>query len=150
MKTYYHVSRDIHNKIEVFVPRIPDSFLVTGNENRKIKRVCVSEHIIECMNAINYYADKDVYDPITETYKPLHVYEFQLDEVEVVPPEEVYKHGVHDAIINKEFWVLKEVSPAKSFIIEPTYLATGDISPIHIAYMDFDVVNEDLNVVDSE
>ncbi|MFF2532380.1 hypothetical protein ACFVS2_26060 [Brevibacillus sp. NPDC058079] len=150
MKTYYHVSREIHKEIQIFVPKIPNSFLVTGNENRCIKRVCVSEHIIECMNAINYYADKDMYDPLSETYKPLRVYKFELDEREVVPPEEVYQQGVHDAIINKECWVLNEVRPTKTFIIQPTYLATGNISPIHIAYMDFEIVDEDLNVVEPE
>lgn len=147
MKTYYHVSRDYKTVIEKFVPCVPSSFLVSGGEDRSVKRVCVSEDFLNCMNAINYYADKDVYDEYTGKYKPLRVYQFELDENEVIPPEEVYKHSVHDALINKECWILKEVVPVTSFIIQPTYLTTGKLSPIHITYMDFDRVDEDLNVI---
>lgn len=145
MKTYYHVSRDIKNIVKTFHPRIPSSFLVGGNENRDIKRVCLAEDFIDCMNAINYLLDSDVYNE-QQGYKLLRVYKFELDEQYIVPSEEVHRY-VYDALINKECWSLREISPSDSFIIQPTYISTGNISPVHISYMDFDRVDEYMNVI---
>jgi hypothetical protein len=139
MKIYYHVSRDIDIEIKVFVPKIPLAKLPA--ENRNIKRVCISEHIMDCMNAINYIRDYDVYNKLEGKYKPLRVYKFELDEKEVMQPANVIQY-VHDALKNNECWSLNEIIPVNSFIIEPTYIATEEMSPIHIAYLDFDLINE--------
>lgn len=145
MKTYYHVSRDIKNEIKEFHPKVPSSFLVGGNENRNIQRVCLAEDFQDCMNAINYLLDRDVYDEETG-YKPIRVYRFELDENEVLHPEEVSCH-VYDALVNKECWSLKPIVPVESFILKPTYIATSNVSPVHIGYMDFDRVDENMDVI---
>ncbi len=99
----------------------------------------LAEDFLGCMNAINYILDGDVYNEETNLYKPLRVYRFILREDEVIHSEELYhQYGVHDAIINKECWSLKEISPVQSFIIVPTYIARASWSPVHIEYMDFE------------
>ncbi|WCK57419.1 hypothetical protein PP175_25465 (plasmid) [Aneurinibacillus sp. Ricciae_BoGa-3] len=138
MKTYYHVSRDIENIIDTFEPKVPESYLIHGHGNSDIKRVCISEDIMDCMNAISYIRDRDVYNEKISLYKPLRVYRFELDEEEIVQPEEVYNYGVYDALNNKECWSLKEIKPVESYIITPTYIATERLNPNRIALLEFE------------
>lgn len=74
-------------------------------------------------------------------YKPVKVYEFELEEDELVHPEDVFEY-VPDAIVHGEFWRLKEIKPVRSFLIKPTYIATSEYSPITVAMLDFDYYYE--------
>lgn len=135
-KKFYHMSRELDKDIEVFIPRIPSSMAI--HEERQTARVCISEHFENCLSSISYVMDG--LDDNGE-YRPLKVYEFELEENELVHPEEVFKH-VPDAIIHREFWSLKEIKPVRSFVIKPTYIATSDRSPITVAMLDFDYADE--------
>lgn len=134
-KKYYHMSRELDKDIDVFTPRIPSSMAI--HEERQTTRVCISEHFENCLSSISY-----VMDGLDENgeYKPIKVYEFELEEDELVHPEKVYKY-VPDAIVHGEFWSLKEIRPIRSFIIKPTYISTSNISPITVAMLDFDIVD---------
>lgn len=123
----YHVSLDIFNNIEKFSPKIPDK--IAKNENNTIPRVCISDSIVNCLNGLLYYENyfrKISMDSETNYFlleegceRILKVYEFEIDEKELVFPNYIFKNNlVSDALENNEYWSLKELEPIHSYCIK--------------------------------
>lgn len=141
----YHVSRNLEH-IDKFVPRIPKSSLPM-TENRDIKRICLSEHIELCLGAISYNMDYDLYDEY-EGYKKLRVYEFEIDEADIIKPEEVSKY-VLDATTTREYWYTKgDLIPDKSYLIQPTFFVNGRTYINMIEMLEYELLDEDGNIIE--
>lgn len=135
-KTYYHVSRDVNNIIEKFTPRTIGASGLPG-EDRTIPRVCLCLDMHSCLNGVYYTHDNDCHRS-NRGYKRVRFYEFELEETDVLPPEQVQKY-VADALKTRECWSLKEIKPTKSYIIKPTWLAQEDKYPFYIVDWNFDL-----------
>lgn len=140
-KTYYHISDQITKDIEKFIPRIPQTVL--PNEDHIINRVCVCKNIIDCFNCV-CYIDNYLKDAILNhsDYKKMRVYEFIIDDNEVLSPENISNY-VPDAIHNKEFWVTHSLKPTNSYVITPSYFQVQN-TPVGIkfSYLEFDIVSD--------
>ena len=120
----YHISRELNKDIKEFIPKVRDSSLGFG-EDREIARICLSDELEKCLGAISYILDKDVYDGETDRFKVVKVYEFDIDDNDVIPPEKTHKY-VPDALLTHEYWYVKgNLKPSRTFFIRPTYYIRG-------------------------
>lgn len=102
-KTLYHVSYD---KIGRFTPRIPQNRC--PGENGAIPRICLSDSIEHCINALPCRAE-----PIRRSMNAgasvgLFVYTFYPEDEETILCPEQISHMVPDALDNHEYWLLAE------------------------------------------
>lgn len=135
---YYHVSWDYKNLINVFVPKVPKSTLPI--EDATIPRVSLCKNIYECLNGIGYlanYSCMDYFKKLDTDYMPIRVYEFDLDDKDILNSKEIVKY-VPDALRTKEIWSIKEIKPIKSYIILPTYFYQEDKFPYDIVDFEFE------------
>lgn len=93
----YHVSYEINNcKKRVFIPRVPSS--IADGENNNIPRICLSDSVSRCIQAIQVIPNKgellSIYTTdINTRYKKL------------ITPNELVRFGyVVDATVNHEYW----------------------------------------------
>lgn len=113
MEILWHVSFD---KVPEgrFMPRIPENRINQGEyiENDTIKRVCFSNSIENCINAMpcGGFAALGLNEMKKRDYSPIfYGYPLFLDgEREVLEPSEVKKY-VYDAEFNKEYWLTSEI-----------------------------------------
>ena len=132
-KKFYHISYETNNTIECFVPRIPNDKML--GENDTIKRVCVSDDLQKCFNAISWQDDLE-----NEEIEIVRVYEFNLDnDADILDNEYLYKNGlVDDSMITNEYWILKEIKPSKVYDIKISCCAFEPIGIIPYNMLDKD------------
>lgn len=116
MATYYHISLDLSHNGN-FSPKVPRDRYTT--EDSYTKRVCVSDSIAGCLNAI---PDGLLF---TEEYHGyFKLFEIETDKLgisnnEIVQPLSLYENnGVYDALLTGEHWILSafNVPKEKQFI----------------------------------
>lgn len=102
----YHLSTDLNEpRVKTFVPRIPD---VNNGEDRTIPRVCLSDNLIGCIQAIVGYSSLVSDRGIFRLYE---IETSKLQETRIVHPETVFsKYGVVDALENREYWYLDSIT----------------------------------------
>lgn len=114
IKTFYHVNLNINGCfIKEFIPRVPNSAL--DYEDKKTKRICLSDRLEGCFDAINLSAAWDPNDNI------IFVHEFYIDDKDpkLIHPEELYENNlVPDAIYSGEHWYLENLKPNKIYKIK--------------------------------
>lgn len=108
-----HVSRN--PKIKRFNTRVPKYRV--ANENAVIRRICGSDKVENCIASFPYRSDLVVSTRVTGKSSYLCVYEFDVEEKDILSPEEVFKAGVPDAIAHSEYWILKNITPSSRKII---------------------------------
>lgn len=111
----YHISKDIALNEKVFIPRVPKLRLI--NENRIIKRVCVSGSIENCISSFPY--KKDIIVQLTKGL-PAYLSVYKVDEQllaseNLMKPDKVIEY-VDDAELKREHWILKEFTRSPSLI----------------------------------
>lgn len=113
MKLYHVTFNTDEPKIKTFIPRIPkwiiDTLEITKNcdENSTIPRICFSSSIETAIQALSEKS-RDL-----KTGASLLVYELEVDKNDplIISPEELFSKGyVIDALENREYWYLKEVT----------------------------------------
>lgn len=105
----YHISIVELKENELnFIPRVPESRMIT--ENDSIKRICFSDDITTCLNAMS-----NIQQVLWKSYtndSNIKLFVYAIDENKLnnnlLNPSEVYKY-VPDALENNEYWVLEEV-----------------------------------------
>lgn len=116
MATYYHVSLDLSHNGN-FSPKVPRDRYTT--EDSYTKRICVSDSIAGCLNAIpdgllfteEYHGYFKLFEINTE--------ELGISDNEIVQPLSLYENnGVYDALLTGEHWILSgfNVPKEKQFI----------------------------------
>lgn len=140
MKLYHVTFNTKEPKIKTFIPRIPqwikDTLEVTHecDENATIPRICFSSSIETAIQAL---AERDRDLKIGAKF---FVYELEVDEndTNLITPKELFTKGyVVDALENKEYWYLKEITlvakeyKVKDFDVEYDF-AWSVIDPIEI------------------
>lgn len=102
----YHLSTDLNEpRVKTFIPRIP---VVNDYEDTTIPRVCLSDNLIGCIQAIVGYSELLSDKGIFRLYE---VETSKLQETRIVHPETVFsKYGVGDALENREYWYLDSVT----------------------------------------
>lgn len=118
--TVYHLSSDINNIIEEFVPRIPyDSPFI--DENKTIPRICVSLNIPGAMTGKPKKVAEQV---LGEVYR---VYEFDIDyphDPDYVGYRTIYENEyVKDALLTKECWLTRRIKPTRTYLIKITKIS---------------------------
>lgn len=108
----YHVSPDIDDIKEIFIPRVPSS--AADDEDKTTPRFCVSTTIAGA------YAGMPKDDRTIDGNCNLRVYVFDTEDYEIIPYEELYEKGlVIDAIYTKEHWILSNmIRPIDSYVIK--------------------------------
>lgn len=129
MKKYYHVSFDIENIIEKFIPKLQNGLL---NEDNITKRVCVADTLEGCLFATPmYHYIKNIDEPYEamlyyrinkETNNGgivVRLYEFEResDEFLIKNEELILNKLVPDAYLSGEAWITKEIKPTNSYLI---------------------------------
>jgi hypothetical protein len=106
MAIYYHISLNLFHNGE-FYPRIPyDRY---SSEDNAMKRVCVSDSVMGCFNAI---PDEQLFTCDHHGYFKL----FEIDtdalgicEKSIIKPLTLYEEkGVFDALLTNEHWILTD------------------------------------------
>ena len=127
---FYHVSIDVFEDIKLFTPRIPSSTM--PREDVDINRICVSTSIEDCLNGIQYFSilreslflsSEDNYSFIDNTNRVVKVYEFEYYKNNIKTPEDI-NHLVPDSIQTNEYWILEDLEPIDSYIINITEIKT--------------------------
>ena len=112
----YHVS---YNRVGRFIPRVPRER--ADHEDDKIPRICFSDSIERCISA------KPSGPTTLEIAKregiPVALYVYSIDtedydRFELLDPVDVCKHGVPDAHITHEWWLLREPYIVSESIVE--------------------------------
>lgn len=101
---FYNITFDLNNRDKVLKPYIPYS--ASDKENRTIKRVCITDSVEHCMQAIAT-GNREVYkgSPFV-----LRVVEIVKSNNQLVYPDKLVSCGyVPDALENKEYWYLKPI-----------------------------------------
>lgn len=113
MKLYHVTFNTDEPKVKTFIPRIPkwitDTLEITKecDENATIPRICFSSSIETAIQALSEKT-RDL-----KTNARILVYELEVDKNDcyLISPEELfYKGYVVDALENREYWYLKEVT----------------------------------------
>lgn len=96
----YNVTFDLKNTNNILTPAIPES---AGNgENKEIKRVCLTDSIEHCFQAIAS-CNREVRKGAKFIIKEVDVEEDEL----LITPDFLFKEGyVPDALENNEYWYL--------------------------------------------
>lgn len=96
----YNVTFDLNNTNNVLTPAIPES---AGNgENKEIKRVCLTDSIEHCFQAIAS-CNREIRKGAKFIIKEVDVEEDEL----LITPDFLFKEGyVPDALENNEYWYL--------------------------------------------
>lgn len=102
-KTLYHVS---YNKIDRFTPRIPQNRC--PGENDSIPRICLSDSIEGCINALPCSAEPIRRAMNADASIGLFVYTFYPEDEETILCPEQISHMVPDALDNHEYWLMAE------------------------------------------
>ncbi len=130
-RVLYHISFDTNNIIYKFEPRIQEEIL--ESENSKMRRICVSDSIENCLSAIprrdeilKDFIIKQVYGNLPKFV----IYEFNKIKVQSnnLLSSSFIKQYVPDAEINNELWIVnQEVIPDKiSFV---SLISFKDVQP---------------------
>lgn len=112
----YHLSFDIEQPLtRTFIPRVPA--ITLDNEDASIPRICCSESVLGCINALPNFDDNlcKTWDDYECSSKAVL---FSFDTDNLVSPEnslltsqDLYSLGlVDDALINQECWILSPVT----------------------------------------
>lgn len=138
---FYHMELAKRDKIETFVPRVPDFCMPC---EAHVERVCVSDSIEGCLSAVAWGGSHLDSHPIGTLFR---VYVF--DEEDYIVPECVAtNYNVIDAIANREYWFLHEVQPIESFLIEINNFNWDNATMINgrghvvVTNLDYRIVNE--------
>lgn len=127
---FYHVSIDVFKNINLFTPRIPHSTMSV--EDTTISRICVSTSIEDCLNGIQYFSilreslflsPEDNYSFIENINRIVKVYEFEYCKDNLKIPNEI-SDLVPDSIQTNEYWILEDLKPINSYIINITDIKT--------------------------
>ena len=103
--TLYNVTFNIKDKRNILEPSIPDS--AGDGENKTIKRVCLTDSIAHCMQAIAV-GNRDIRVGATLIIREVSLK--NLDKKLLISPRELKERGlVPDALENNEFWYLGKV-----------------------------------------
>lgn len=149
---FYHVSIDVFEDIKLFTPRIPSSTM--PREDVNINRICVSTSIEDCLNGIQYFSilreslflsSEDNYSFIDNTNRVVKVYEFEYSKNNIKTPEDI-NHLVPDSIQTNEYWILENLEPIDSHIINITDIKTefdckSNYEPYKITNIKYDIVS---------
>lgn len=149
---FYHVSIDVFEDIKLFTPRIPSSTM--PREDVNINRICVSTSIEDCLNGIQYFSilreslflsSEDNYSFIDNTNRVVKVYEFEYSKNNIKTPEDI-NHLVPDSIQTNEYWILENLEPIDSYIINITDIKTefdckSNYEPYKITNIKYDIVS---------
>lgn len=103
--TLYNVTFNIKDKRNILEPSIPDS--AGDGENKTIKRVCLTDSIAHCMQAIAV-GNRDIRVGATLIIREVNLK--NLNKKLLISPRELKERGlVPDALENNEFWYLGKV-----------------------------------------
>lgn len=145
---FYHVSEDIYSEILEFVPKVPKSIL--NGENDRINRICIAREIKDCINAISYYDSINfLYSSIEDNEvlsgnRLLKVYEFEINEDNDLLRDFVKISGyVPDAISNREYWYMGNLTPIKSYIINITDYICNDELWVNCSDVKYEIIKID-------
>lgn len=115
---YYFVSKK-RLKNNTISPRIPQNRLtLSGKEDNKTKRICVSKSILGCLHSTNIYA----------TNKRIYLYNCIVDTKFVVQPSE---KQVSDAKLTGEEWIICDTKMNLEMIL---HVKNTDINDEYIKY----------------
>ena len=149
---FYHASIDVFEDIKLFTPRIPSSTM--PREDVNINRIWVSTSIEDCLNGIQYFSilreslflsSEDNYSFIDNTNRVVKVYEFEYSKNNIKTPEDI-NHLVPDSIQTNEYWILENLEPIDSYIINITDIKTefdckSNYEPYKITNIKYDIVS---------
>lgn len=113
----YHLSFDVLETIEEFVPRIPDQ-RIEGEDDTSL-RICCSDSIENALVALPNNAD---FLSSTKLFPLIKVYELDETKVEgsnLLTPE-LIQDKVSDALVTKEHWITTNIKPSNFYIIQVT------------------------------
>lgn len=98
----YHVTLDTSEPInKLFVPRVPKS--IGSGENDETPRICFSDSIEKCMQAIRANVDPGTIIRVYTAYIPFN------DTNLIHPINLKFQFGVPDALENNEYWYTKPI-----------------------------------------
>lgn len=149
---FYHVSIDVFKDINLFTPRIPHSTMSV--EDTTISRICVSTSIEDCLNGIQYFSilreslflsPEDNYSFIENINRIVKVYEFEYCKDNLKIPNEI-SDLVPDSTQTNEYWILEDLKPTNSYIINITDIKTkfdckSNYEPYKITNIKYDIVS---------
>lgn len=123
----YHVSDNIDNIIEEFIPRIPrEDTRVDKSEDNVTPRVCVSANIPGCITAKPKTRDEKILGGIYRVYE----FDVDFDDKNLICYRELYEKGlVNDALLSKEYWITTPVKPIKTYLIKINRI-TMELTPV--------------------
>lgn len=112
----YHLSFDVLDTIEEFIPRIPDNRMV-GEDNSSLRVCCAStiEGAVLAMPNNKDFIGSTILFPLIKVY--------ELDEENVVGNlimPDVVQNEVSDAIKTGEHWITTTIKPSNVYIIQVT------------------------------
>ena len=114
----FHMSLEVDEIIEEFVPRVPEMRL--NSEDGETKRVCVSKSIKGGLSGIPNIVSR-LEEQFDEDNNPrVRVYEFEYDETSenFIDSDTLYeKDLVMDSLETEECWILEKVKPVRTYII---------------------------------
>ena len=95
-----------YDKTKVFRPVIPEKTMY--GENTEIKRVCLCDSIIGCINAMPINLED--YEEDGQCYITVWTKEFDLSDTKLFDYEKLYeKSYVPDALLTHEYWYLEDI-----------------------------------------
>lgn len=98
----YNVTFDLDDTRKILVPTIPKS--AASNENKTIPRVCLTDSIEHCIQAIAPY-NRDIRVGAKIIVREIDI--DHLDQDKLITPYDLYKQEwVPDALENEEYWYL--------------------------------------------
>ena len=108
----YHVSFHLMHDGN-FIPRVPEQRLL--DENDTIPRICACSSIEGCLTAMPGGGD---YLPESLEYTAGIIKVFEFESEDFLTPDYLHQNRlVADADITQEYWLLKPVSPKKSYFL---------------------------------
>lgn len=135
---FYHISENIYDDIDTFIPRVPLSIL--KNENSTKKRICIAKSIKDCLSGLNYHTSVNYMfneSEENESYvgnRIIKVYEFDIneDDINLLNYKDI-RNYVPDSLESKEYWYLNILKPKKSYMIN---------------IVDYDLLDNNANILD--
>lgn len=147
---YYHISLDVDNVINEFIPRVPE--MRYPGEDSSIQRIALSTSIDGCLSAVPWGGRKlenistGIFDMTEEEIHCIfRVYEFEYNQFEknnFISTDELLKEGlVMDANNSDECWVINQsLKPLKTYT---AILMNYDESFTDIFSKEFYLLSED-------
>lgn len=124
----YHIALGWQKETKEFIPRIPK--LIAVNENKEIKRICLSDSIEGCLSAIPYKPQNSM------SKKKITIYKGDFDKY--IGYKELYFSGkVPDAYLTHEHWILDPVQMTGKHVYLKNFESNYEYVPDEKKHQDF-------------